>query len=214
MKVSGVHHLHHPTSRAGHSASCLQLSPHLTPLLQSTPSPALRVFVRFSVGPRAFLCILQTSLGCPVCCWSQSLPKPYFLNGLHTLDYTEGSLAFGPSVTGILPPLDCPLLRLTARRRCGGCCSQQVVAERKSSAGWLLSFYHLIGASVASRAGDTTMRIACLQFAPQVGDVDNNLDRADSILSRVDPKDLDLLVLPELAFTGKQVLSCLHIPRI
>ncbi|KAK0392341.1 hypothetical protein NLU13_1837 [Sarocladium strictum] len=46
------------------------------------------------------------------------------------------------------------------------------------------------------------MRIACLQFAPQVGDVDNNLNRADSILSRVDPKDLDLLVLPELAFTG------------
>ncbi|KAG8416134.1 hypothetical protein J3459_013757 [Metarhizium acridum] len=46
------------------------------------------------------------------------------------------------------------------------------------------------------------MRIACLQFAPQVGDVDNNLNRADAILSRVDPEALDLLVLPELAFSG------------
>lgn len=46
------------------------------------------------------------------------------------------------------------------------------------------------------------MRIACLQFAPQVGDVDNNLNRADAVLSRADPEDLDLLVLPELAFSG------------
>ncbi|KAI0130043.1 carbon-nitrogen hydrolase [Xylariales sp. AK1849] len=46
------------------------------------------------------------------------------------------------------------------------------------------------------------MRIACLQFAPQVGDVDHNLNRADSVLSRANPEDLDLLVLPELAFSG------------
>ncbi|KAH8173992.1 carbon-nitrogen hydrolase domain-containing protein [Sarocladium implicatum] len=46
------------------------------------------------------------------------------------------------------------------------------------------------------------MRIGCLQFAPQVGDVDNNLNRADSILNRANPQDLDLLVLPELAFSG------------
>lgn len=47
------------------------------------------------------------------------------------------------------------------------------------------------------------MRIACLQFAPQVGDVDNNLNRADAVLSKANPEDIDLLVLPELAFTGK-----------
>lgn len=50
------------------------------------------------------------------------------------------------------------------------------------------------------------MRIACLQFAPQVGDVGNNLNRADAVLNRADPDDLeglDLLVLPELAFTGE-----------
>ncbi|KAK1983461.1 hypothetical protein LZ30DRAFT_480680 [Colletotrichum cereale] len=46
------------------------------------------------------------------------------------------------------------------------------------------------------------MRIGCLQFAPQVGDIDNNLNRADSCLSKANTDDLDLLVLPELAFTG------------
>ncbi|KAI1367479.1 carbon-nitrogen family protein [Xylaria arbuscula] len=46
------------------------------------------------------------------------------------------------------------------------------------------------------------MRIGCLQFAPQVGDVDNNISRADDVLSRADPENLDLLVLPELAFSG------------
>ncbi|KAF3811270.1 Protein N-terminal amidase [Colletotrichum gloeosporioides] len=46
------------------------------------------------------------------------------------------------------------------------------------------------------------MRIGCLQFAPQVADVDNNLNRADSVLSKANTDDLDLLVLPELAFSG------------
>ena len=49
------------------------------------------------------------------------------------------------------------------------------------------------------------MRIACLQFAPQVGRVSDNIARADAILSEADPDDLDgldLLVLPELAFSG------------
>jgi predicted amidohydrolase len=46
------------------------------------------------------------------------------------------------------------------------------------------------------------MRIGCLQFAPQVGDIDNNLNRADAVLNRKDPDALDLLVLPELAFSG------------
>ncbi|KAK0099967.1 Carbon-nitrogen hydrolase [Cadophora gregata f. sp. sojae] len=55
------------------------------------------------------------------------------------------------------------------------------------------------------------MRIACLQFAPQVGDIDNNLNRADSVLSRAGPQDLDLLVLPELAFTGYNFRSLHHI---
>ncbi|GJC93651.1 N-terminal amidase [Colletotrichum higginsianum] len=55
------------------------------------------------------------------------------------------------------------------------------------------------------------MRIGCLQFAPQVGDVDNNLNRADSVLSKANPDDLDLLVLPELAFSGYNFKSLQHI---
>ena len=48
------------------------------------------------------------------------------------------------------------------------------------------------------------MRVACLQFAPEVGKVQDNLARADSILSGTQlPSDIDWLVLPELAFTGK-----------
>ncbi|KAM3081102.1 hypothetical protein ACMFMG_005056 [Clarireedia jacksonii] len=55
------------------------------------------------------------------------------------------------------------------------------------------------------------MRIACLQFSPQVGDVDNNLNRADAVLSRANPKNIDLLVLPELAFSGYNFTSLEHI---
>ncbi|KAI1813534.1 carbon-nitrogen hydrolase [Poronia punctata] len=46
------------------------------------------------------------------------------------------------------------------------------------------------------------MRIGCLQFAPRVGVVDDNVGLANAVLDRTSPKDLDLLVLPELAFTG------------
>ncbi|KAB5531353.1 carbon-nitrogen hydrolase [Coniochaeta sp. 2T2.1] len=49
------------------------------------------------------------------------------------------------------------------------------------------------------------MRIACLQFSPQVGDIDNNLNRADAVLNKAKPEELealDLLVLPEMAFSG------------
>jgi protein N-terminal amidase len=50
------------------------------------------------------------------------------------------------------------------------------------------------------------MRIGCLQFAPQVGDVSGNIARAEVVLSKADPADLDsldLLVLPEMAFSGE-----------
>ena len=46
------------------------------------------------------------------------------------------------------------------------------------------------------------MRIACLQFSPQLGAVEANLQRADALLRKASPANLDLLVLPELAFTG------------
>ncbi|KAK4103806.1 carbon-nitrogen hydrolase [Parathielavia hyrcaniae] len=58
------------------------------------------------------------------------------------------------------------------------------------------------------------MRIGCLQFAPKVGDVANNITRAEEVLSRADPEDLDqldLLVLPEMAFSGYNFKSQEHI---
>jgi predicted amidohydrolase len=51
------------------------------------------------------------------------------------------------------------------------------------------------------------MRIATLQFDSRVGQVAANFSRAESLLMREEREgmlhDLDLLVLPELAFTGK-----------
>lgn len=49
------------------------------------------------------------------------------------------------------------------------------------------------------------MRIACVQLAPKVGDIENNFNRADAVLSKAEWNELDnldLLVLPEMAFTG------------
>jgi hypothetical protein len=55
------------------------------------------------------------------------------------------------------------------------------------------------------------MRIATLQFDAVLGKVSGNIERATSLLSSNNDRleDLDLLVLPELAFTGKFV-SCIH----
>ncbi|TGO16399.1 hypothetical protein BPAE_0500g00050 [Botrytis paeoniae] len=55
------------------------------------------------------------------------------------------------------------------------------------------------------------MKIACLQFSPVLGDVDNNLTRADAVLAKANVQDLDLLVLPELAFSGYNFKSLQHI---
>jgi protein N-terminal amidase len=48
------------------------------------------------------------------------------------------------------------------------------------------------------------MKVALLQFAPEVGKVQDNLRRADEILQETQiPEDTDWLVLPEMAFSGK-----------
>lgn len=53
------------------------------------------------------------------------------------------------------------------------------------------------------------MRVATLQFNPQVGQIAANFSRAESLLMREERegilRDLDLLVLPELAFTGRNL---------
>lgn len=47
------------------------------------------------------------------------------------------------------------------------------------------------------------MKIACLQFAPELGQVEKNIQRANELLQNANlPSRLDWLVLPELAFSG------------
>lgn len=46
------------------------------------------------------------------------------------------------------------------------------------------------------------MRLALLQFNPEIGKRTQNIARTNSLLQAVSPQDVDLLVLPELAFTG------------
>ena len=50
------------------------------------------------------------------------------------------------------------------------------------------------------------MRIATLQFAPKVGEVDQNIKRADALLRQAQEngglRDLDVLILPEMALSG------------
>lgn len=46
------------------------------------------------------------------------------------------------------------------------------------------------------------MRIACLQFNPELGRLPENIARANALLEAAFPQNIDLLVLPELAFTG------------
>lgn len=54
------------------------------------------------------------------------------------------------------------------------------------------------------------MKIATLQFAPRLGDVEGNVRRADELLGGLQ-KGVDLLVLPEMALTGLFYLSFLFL---
>ena len=51
------------------------------------------------------------------------------------------------------------------------------------------------------------MRIGCIQFAPVLGEVEQSMTAATVVLEQGDATDVDLLVLPELAFTGMDQLS-------
>ena len=55
------------------------------------------------------------------------------------------------------------------------------------------------------------MRIGCLQFNPLLGKPTENIARANVILEALSPKNLDLLVLPELAFSGISSPSLYHL---
>ena len=46
------------------------------------------------------------------------------------------------------------------------------------------------------------MRIACLQFGPRIGELNSNINRANEIIDAARLPQIDLLILPELAFIG------------
>ncbi|TDL22151.1 hydrolase [Rickenella mellea] len=46
------------------------------------------------------------------------------------------------------------------------------------------------------------LRIALVQFAPLIGKVKENIDKANFICSRIEPHSVDLVCLPEMVFTG------------
>lgn len=48
------------------------------------------------------------------------------------------------------------------------------------------------------------MKIACLQVAPEIGKIDENIARTNKLLEDAQAGDFDLLVLPELALTGTE----------
>ena len=49
------------------------------------------------------------------------------------------------------------------------------------------------------------MRIACLQFAPELGNVQGNISRADGLLQDAAARHFSILVLPEMAFSGSKL---------
>ncbi|KAI7870256.1 carbon-nitrogen hydrolase [Spinellus fusiger] len=51
------------------------------------------------------------------------------------------------------------------------------------------------------------MKLACCQFKPQWGARKENMTLADSLLDSYKPGDIDVLVLPEMAFTGYVFMS-------
>ncbi|ORX51230.1 carbon-nitrogen hydrolase [Hesseltinella vesiculosa] len=46
------------------------------------------------------------------------------------------------------------------------------------------------------------MHLACCQFNPRWGDRESNIEKADRLLADYQQGDIDVLVLPEMAFTG------------
>ncbi|GJJ78450.1 protein N-terminal amidase [Entomortierella parvispora] len=55
------------------------------------------------------------------------------------------------------------------------------------------------------------MKICCLQLEPKLGQVQENINHATDMIAHLKPEDVDVLVLPEMAFTGYVFKSKDHI---
>jgi predicted amidohydrolase len=58
--------------------------------------------------------------------------------------------------------------------------------------------------SACLRAPCQSLRIAVVQFAPKIGQVQQNIERARKYCESLVPGTVDLLCLPEMIFTGKE----------
>ncbi|CAI2170141.1 16897_t:CDS:10, partial [Funneliformis geosporum] len=90
-------------------------------------------------------------------------------------------------------------------QQCESCGSTRSVSAIKSGTNTLLqSFVFTLAFQKAIRIEKIkqSMKVACLQFNPKIGEVERNQNYASSILKRYKPGEIDILILPELAFTG------------
>ncbi len=55
------------------------------------------------------------------------------------------------------------------------------------------------------------MRIALIQYDPKLGQVKHNIARVDQLLNGYKKGDFEILLLPEMAFTGRRHRIALHI---
>lgn len=53
----------------------------------------------------------------------------------------------------------------------------------------------------------TRLNIALVQYDPQFRDVQGNMQRVDKMIARLTPELVDILLLPEMAFTGYMFAS-------
>lgn len=62
-----------------------------------------------------------------------------------------------------------------------------------------------------SQRDQRNMKVACLQFAPQVGQIKENIRRAEAVLARDMVPGIDWIILPEMAFSGYSFSDKVHI---
>lgn len=58
------------------------------------------------------------------------------------------------------------------------------------------------------------MLCAIVQLSPELGKLVENVAKANALLETVSLQDVDLLVLPELAFSGSLLCPSIRIPRL
>lgn len=64
------------------------------------------------------------------------------------------------------------------------------------------SYRHLLSDAGLLPCPTMKLRIACVQYDSRIGQVERNIQHVDRLLTALRPEDVDILLLPEMAFTG------------